>query len=55
MSEPPHEGRYLEVMNMCIHDKYRMVRMSEQLQEIEAAIEEAKGNPELSSKDFLPR
>lgn len=40
---------------MCIHDKYRMVRMGEQLQEIEAAIEQAKGNPGLSFEDFLPR
>ena len=55
MSELPDERRYSEVINMCIHDKYRMVRMSEQLQEIEAAFEQAKGNPGLSLKNFLPR
>ena len=55
MSEPQDEQCYSGVINMCIHDEYRMVRISEQLQEIEAAIEQAKGNPGLSLKDFLPR
>jgi len=40
---------------MCTYDKYRMIRMDGQLQEIDEAIEEAKGKPGLTFKDFLPR
>ena len=55
MSEPPQERRYSEVLNMCIHDKYRMVRMNEQLHEIEVAINQVKGKIGASFEDFLPR
>jgi hypothetical protein len=53
--EPPQERLYSEVINMCTYDKYRMIRMDGQLQEIDEAVEEAKGKPGLTFRNFLPR
>ena len=40
---------------MCTHEKYRMIRMNDYVMEIEKAIDQAKGKPKLSVKDFLPK
>ena len=40
---------------MCIYDKYGLVRMNEQVHEIEVAISQLKGKTEASFEDFLPR
>ena len=53
--EPPQERLYSEALKMCIYDKYRLVRMNEQVHEIEVAIGQAKGKTEASFEDFLPR
>jgi hypothetical protein len=53
--EPPQERRCSEVLNMCIYDKYGLVRMNEQVHEIDVAIGQAKGKIEASFEDFLPR
>ena len=55
MSEPPQERHYSEVLNMCIYDKYGLVRMNKQLHEIDVAIGQARGKIEASFEDFLPR
>ena len=55
MSEPPQERRYSEVLNMCTYDKYGLVRMNEQVHEIEVAISQIKGKIEVCFEDFLPR
>ena len=53
--EPPQERFYPEALNMCIYDKYGLVRMNEQVHEIEVAISQLKGKTEASFEDFLPR
>ena len=55
MSEPPQKRGNSEVVKMYIHDKYRLVRMNEQAQEIDVAISQVKGKIEASFEDFLPR
>ena len=39
---------------MCIHDKYPMIRMNVQAQEIDVAISQVKGKMNLCFEDFLP-
>ncbi len=55
MSEPSQERDNSEVINMRIHDKYVMIRMNEQVHEIDVAIGQVKGKIEASFEDFLPR
>ncbi len=40
---------------MCTYDKYRKIRADDDREEIERAIDEVKGKPRLTVKDFLPR
>ena len=40
---------------MCVHDIYRRIRADNDREEIERAIDEVKGRPKLTVKDFLPR
>ena len=55
MGEPPIEWLIPEVSTMYVHEKYRMIRMNDPTREIEKAIDEFKGKPRLSVKDFLSR
>jgi len=55
MGEPPLVWYHLEVVNMSIHDKYRLVKINDQLQEIEVAIANIKGKTKPLLVDFLPR
>ena len=55
MGEPPQERHYSEVINMCIHDKYLMVRMNEHQHEIDVAINQVKDKIRPTFEDFLPR
>ena len=42
-------------MTMCVNDKYRLIRTTGQLREIDAAIDHIKDKHKLSVQDFLSK